>query len=278
MRGATSLGPAGEESRHTTPRNKGRSAEQAPEKGEKGPVGGGAGDPFARLAPIYDRIFPQVVPKYEEALDLLVALIPYPQDAEIRVAELGCGTGEVLRRLAQAFPRAEIVGVDVSEAMLEVARTKLSPFAPRVRVLRHDLSDGWPQELGPCHAVVCPYVLEYLAPEAQRKLLEAAFSNLQPGGQLLTIEFLAAEEPRINQVFRSLEYRLISDAVAKRRVSEEELAVLTDLAEKGPRRYAVPWNHRLEMMRQVGFRRVSTAWQFLNFVLVVATRSTGAEE
>jgi|YelNatPaOPRAMG01_1025707.scaffolds.fasta_scaffold00001_137 tRNA (cmo5U34)-methyltransferase len=228
-------------------------------------------DPFARLASIYDRVFPRVVPKYDEAVDLMLALLPYGAEARVRLVELGCGTGEVLKRLATAFPQAEIRGVDSSAAMLEVAHKKLSPFAPRVSLLRHDLSQGWPEEVGECEAVLCPYVLEYLAPEAQELLLQGAFRRLKPEGRLLIIEFVQPNEPRISQVFRDLEYRLISGTLARRQLSEEELAILTDLSEKGPR-HPLSWSQRVEMLERVGFRRVDTAWRFLNFVLATAAR------
>jgi trans-aconitate 2-methyltransferase len=39
----------------------------------------------------------------------------------LRVADLGCGTGELTARLAEALPKSEVVGFDSSPAMLEKA-------------------------------------------------------------------------------------------------------------------------------------------------------------
>ena len=42
----------------------------------------------------------------------------------LRVIDLGCGTGELTRRLADALPKSEVVGIDSSLEMLERARAQ----------------------------------------------------------------------------------------------------------------------------------------------------------
>ncbi len=56
-----------------------------------------------------------------------------------RVLDIGCGTGELLARLAAKYPDARLAGLDPVPEMLEVARGKLSP--------RVDLRVGWANEL-----------------------------------------------------------------------------------------------------------------------------------
>ena len=43
----------------------------------------------------------------------------------LRVADLGCGTGELTYRLAEALPKSDVLGLDLSAEMLEKAK----PFA-----------------------------------------------------------------------------------------------------------------------------------------------------
>ena len=56
----------------------------------------------------------------EEPFDDLLALIT--PVAAMRIADLGCGTGNLTRLLHQALHARETVGIDRSERMLEVAR------------------------------------------------------------------------------------------------------------------------------------------------------------
>ena len=45
-----------------------------------------------------------------------------------RILDLACGTGDFAFALARRFPAAEIVGVDLTPAMLEIARANLHAF------------------------------------------------------------------------------------------------------------------------------------------------------
>ena len=53
--------------------------------------------------------------------------------------DVGCGTGELLVRLAAHYPEASLAGLDAAPAMLDVARAKLSA--------KVDLREGWANEL-----------------------------------------------------------------------------------------------------------------------------------
>ena len=56
-----------------------------------------------------------------------------------RVLDVGCGTGELLLRIAARYPAARLAGIDPVPEMLEVAKRKLSPAV--------DLRVGWANEL-----------------------------------------------------------------------------------------------------------------------------------
>jgi trans-aconitate 2-methyltransferase len=56
------------------------------------------------------------------------------------VIDAGCGAGNLTRLLAEAVPRGRVIALDVSPAMLEVARRELKPFGARVDIRQVDLS------------------------------------------------------------------------------------------------------------------------------------------
>jgi SAM-dependent methyltransferase len=63
--------------------------------------------------------------------DDLLSLLPNPSGS--RALDLGCGAGQLAHYLAEAGA-AEVIGVDISESMLELARTRWAH--PRVRYVR----------------------------------------------------------------------------------------------------------------------------------------------
>ena len=56
----------------------------------------------------------------------------YALPAEPRILDAGCGTGEGASRLAELFPRAQVLGVDIVDPHLELARRRYASLAPRL--------------------------------------------------------------------------------------------------------------------------------------------------
>jgi len=101
-----------------------------------------------------------------------------------RVFDLGCGGGPMDFGLKRHF---EIVGVDLSEAMLELARG----LNPEVTYLCGDLRDPPTDEL--FDAVYISDAVNHLLSEADlRRAFRAAYDHLKPGG----VMFVLAEETR----------------------------------------------------------------------------------
>lgn len=67
-------------------------------------------------------IWPQEVP----------LLRRYALPAEPCILDAGCGTGEGASRLAELFPGASVLGVDIIDHHLELARSRYTSFAPRL--------------------------------------------------------------------------------------------------------------------------------------------------
>jgi ubiquinone/menaquinone biosynthesis C-methylase UbiE len=51
---------------------------------------------------------------------------------DIRILDAGCGTGEGASRLAEMFPRATVLGVDVLDGSLDLARSRYGKFGSRL--------------------------------------------------------------------------------------------------------------------------------------------------
>jgi malonyl-CoA O-methyltransferase len=89
---------------------------------------------FDRLAPQWEDVRgPEALAPLGAALDALDA-------PPRRVLDLGTGTGKAARLAAERFPQAEVVGVDLSPAMIEQA-TSLAPPGLEDRV-RFEVADA----------------------------------------------------------------------------------------------------------------------------------------
>jgi SAM-dependent methyltransferase len=98
-----------------------------------------------------------------------------------RILDAGCGTGEASRRLAEAFPGASLLGVDVLDGSLARAREGAARYGDRVRFENRSIYDlGLPSES--FDLVVCRHVLQSI-PHADRAIAELV-RVIRPGGRL----------------------------------------------------------------------------------------------
>ena len=56
----------------------------------------------------------------------------YALPADAHILDAGCGTGEAASRLAGLFHRAQVLGVDIIDAHLELARSRYASLAARL--------------------------------------------------------------------------------------------------------------------------------------------------
>lgn len=102
-----------------------------------------------------------------------------------RLLDLGAGTGRMLEVFAERYERA--VGYDVNQQMLGFARSRLDRARLTHAELRQEDILALPEPDAGADAAILHQVLHFLA-EPALALSEAA-RTLQPGGQLLVVDF-----------------------------------------------------------------------------------------
>jgi ubiquinone/menaquinone biosynthesis C-methylase UbiE len=105
----------------------------------------------------------------------------YGLEGEIEVLDVGCGTGEITRRLALRYPSARLLGLDILEGNLRLARRDSEAFGARVR---YEVGDAFAlaQADASVDLLVCRHMSQAV-PEFARVLAEFR-RVLRPGGWL----------------------------------------------------------------------------------------------
>jgi SAM-dependent methyltransferase len=130
---------------------------------------------FDALAPVWDSM------RMEDTFAPYDAAVGGVEPDPARILDVGTGTGAGALRLAQRFPEAEIVGVDLSSSMLEQARENTpEDLRARVKFERADASalpfDDGSFELA-AHANMIPFFDEVARVVAAGGHALFAFSN-----------------------------------------------------------------------------------------------------
>ncbi|HTR79819.1 MAG TPA: methyltransferase domain-containing protein [Gemmatimonadaceae bacterium] len=105
----------------------------------------------------------------------------YRLPPEPRILDAGCGTGEIASRLAQLYPHARVLGVDILDAHLALARSRYAGLAPRL-TFEHQSIFELSMPDGTFDLTVCRHVLHSI-PFPERVIAELARVT-RPGGVL----------------------------------------------------------------------------------------------
>ena len=121
---------------------------------------------FARAASTYDSV---AVLQREIASRMLERLDDIKVDPA-RILDIGCGTGATLTPLSERYPKAQVIGLDASEAMLCAGRGPRSRWRwlmPRMRGIGAPLlaadAGALPLKAGSSHFVWSNLMLHWLA-------------------------------------------------------------------------------------------------------------------
>lgn len=114
---------------------------------------------------------------YDALLDWVVQAADIGPDS--RVLELGSGTGNLTERIPAC---GEMVCVDISQRMEEIARPKLAHL-PRRRFIAEDILQVFDLPIGVFDRILSTYTVHHLTSSEKRLLFEQVWVHLAPGGR-----------------------------------------------------------------------------------------------
>lgn len=206
---------------------------------------------FNKLARFYDL----AIGDRTRTADYIHRLIVYSKPDAKTLLELACGTGAILKILAQFY---EVTGLDISPQMLSIARRKL----PRVRFFRQDMVKF---DLGKkFDVIICVFdsINHVLKFSDWKKIFARAAQHLEQGGLFL---FDINTEAKLERLIRApiwvtkfgRNFELIKVTDARKRVANWNIKVLEHqtrdrykLFEENVKQISFPVNQIRQSLRQ----------------------------
>jgi ubiquinone/menaquinone biosynthesis C-methylase UbiE len=154
------------------------------------------------LTPLYDLGIALLTREGRWRSALVEQIAPGGND---RIVDVGCGTGSLLLRLAEAAPDARLIGIDPDPAILARARTRLSAAA-RAEV---NLHQGFARDVAalmagqPATKIVSSLVFHQVPLAEKRAALAAMFQALGGGGELHIADYGLQRTPLMRFLFRA---------------------------------------------------------------------------
>jgi tRNA (cmo5U34)-methyltransferase len=220
---------------------------------------------FERMAAQYDTLFVPRLSGYEAMHAVILALLPAPRDRQLRILELGAGTGNLTEKLLICVPNSRVVGYDLSAAMLDQARAKLASQSDRVDFVEADMSRA--EFAGLFDVVVSSIAVHHVPPRSKPGVFRRLYEALQPGGALIIGDAFRAATPELDSTYRRLR------AAAQSSCDPDAAAYEAFRTQAGPAGgSSTQMSHYLRWMRQAGFVSVDCAWKQFSIAVVYGER------
>jgi len=182
-------------------------------------MGFGCRNAFEDEAGTYDdKLY--ILPHYNEVIDGILAFKDFPKDAHIKVLDLGCGTGTLVRKIIEIYPYASVYAVDFSSAMLSVARTKIGE-CKNVHFMEEDIfkinEDKYPY----FDLIISTFVLHNYEDTALYELIFKKVIDLLSVGGIFILGDLIQCDGIEEQKY---EQSILIEGMKKNHLSDEEIA------------------------------------------------------
>ncbi len=143
------------------------------------------------------------LPGRAERFAVMIAVIRATLPAVQRIVDLGCGPGSLMRHVLEAFPQAQVTGIDLDPRLLLLGKAQLAEFGDRAQLILDDLREPrWSaQVLTPADAVVSATALHWLAPDRLAALYDQVARVLRPGGIFLNADHVGSDFPPIQAMW-----------------------------------------------------------------------------
>jgi tRNA (cmo5U34)-methyltransferase len=217
---------------------------------------------FDALAGEYDSQRRWIIPEIEEFYGAAVWAAEWAgQDPDM--LDIGAGTGLLSEMLLLRYPRGRITLLDISEKMLEVARTR---FAGREHV-RYLVADYSEEAIPGRYDLICSALsIHHLAHEDKRRLFFRIYSSLNPGGLFVNADQADAESDWLRRM--NMEYW--NEFVRSGPLEEEEWRRV--LARRDVLDRNAPLLSQIAWLREAGFSGVDIVYKNRMFCVFVGKK------
>lgn len=213
----------------------------------------------SKVAGVFDDMVTRSVPYYEEMQRMIGELVADHYQDNTTIFDLGCSTGATLIHMNESVPsHIQFTGIDDSPDMLEKCGQKLKElgFERPVKLEVADLNVC--VNIENASVVVLCLTLQFVRPINREKLLKIIYNGIVPGGAVIVIEKILAEDSTFNRDFIKYYY----DMKRRHHYSEMEISQKREALENVLIPYKLSEN--IIMLREAGFTQCEV---FLNGII-----------
>ena len=216
------------------------------------------------VAVVFDDMLGRSIPFYKEVIALMCryGVLHLPSNA--RIVDLGCSTANTLLALDKASHHGyTLLGIDNSEAMLQLARQKVHAYGSKIELLNADITAV---SLSNYDGIIANYMLQFIRPLQRADFVSKLYDALNPNGLFMFSEKIVFDDKELNKQMIDLYYQFKRE----QGYSDFEIAQKREALENVLIPYTEEENKA--MLKNAGFSTIETIFKWGNFATFVAKK------
>lgn len=212
---------------------------------------------FSQGAHEYDRQRKHIIPCLEDLYEITSDLAKV-NTSKPRILDLGAGTGLLTSHIHRKYPDGDYILLDLSEEMLNIARTRFENLPDFHYVIADYLKHNFE---GMFDIIVSSLSIHHLENNHKRILYEKVYQHLNSGGVFINADQVLGPSPANDEEY----YRNWLNKIDVGSLSESEKTFIFDRMElDNPATLA----DNFEWLEEIGFVDVDVYYKYYNFVVI----------
>jgi tRNA (cmo5U34)-methyltransferase len=216
------------------------------------------------VAAVFDDMLARSVPYYKESQDITEFFVHKNLSEGGIVYDLGCSTASLLLNIHRKLQvKAQLIGLDNSEAMLAQAQRKCEAYGAKVQVQNADILE---YDYKQADVFVSNYTLQFIRPLVREELVKKIASALKKEGVFLFSEKVISHHSKLNKDLIECYY----DFKKEQGYSEYEIVQKREALEN----VLVPYSEdeNIKMAKSAGFSHCEVVFRWANFATFIAIK------
>ena len=219
---------------------------------------------FDKYSSQYNQSRRKLIPCFDDFYTIAIEIIPFQQNQKIQVLDLGAGTGLLSTLVATAYQYADVTLMDVSENMIDQARSGLSKFKNNFKYLVADYSNlELPQKFD---IIISALSIHHLSGAQKKILFNRIINHLNAGGIFINADQVQGETPGIETRYR----KTWLQQVRENGVSEIELEAALERMKEDK---MSTLNSQIQWLKDSGFSDVNCWYKNYSFAVFIGSKA-----
>ncbi len=211
------------------------------------------GQAFDRSVAYYDNWIRTALPGYDAIFAAALDMLPFSNDAPLRVLDLGAGTGLFSQHVVGEFPLAHFTLYDLAPKMLALAAERFRECAGQFEFVEKDFRLLASAEM--FDVVISSLSIHHLTANEKRQLFAAIFRSVRTGGVFVNVDQIKAPSPEMQQFYWE---RWLADVRAK---GADEAQIQASIQRRTDYDQDDTLIHQLSWLSDAGFASVDCVYK-----------------